>query len=74
VITISGLRKRFGHFQALDGVEFTVPKGEIFGFVGPNGAGKTTTIRILATLTEPTPAARLWAAFPSAMIPRRCGR
>jgi ABC-2 type transport system ATP-binding protein len=52
VITISGLRKRFGRFQALDGVEFTVPKGEIFGFVGPNGAGKTTTIRILATLTR----------------------
>ena len=51
MITIEGLSKRFGRFQALDGVEFTVPKGEIFGFVGPNGAGKTTTIRILATLT-----------------------
>jgi ABC-2 type transport system ATP-binding protein len=51
MIAIEGLRKRFGRFQALDGVEFTVPKGEIFGFVGPNGAGKTTTIRILATLT-----------------------
>jgi ABC-2 type transport system ATP-binding protein len=52
VVTVTGLRKRFGRFQALDGVEFTVPKGEIFGFVGPNGAGKTTTIRILATLTR----------------------
>jgi ABC-2 type transport system ATP-binding protein len=51
MITVEGLRKRFGRFTALDGVDFSVPKGEIFGFVGPNGAGKTTTIRILATLT-----------------------
>jgi ABC-2 type transport system ATP-binding protein len=51
MVTVEGLRKRFGRFTALDGVDFTVPKGEIFGFIGPNGAGKTTTIRILATLT-----------------------
>jgi len=50
MIAIDGLRKRFGRQLALDGVTFTVPRGEIFGFVGPNGAGKTTTIRILATL------------------------
>jgi ABC-2 type transport system ATP-binding protein len=50
MITVDALRKRFGKQQALDDVTFSVPKGEIFGFVGPNGAGKTTTIRILATL------------------------
>jgi ABC-2 type transport system ATP-binding protein len=50
VIEVHELRKSFGRQVALDGVDFTVPKGEIFGFVGPNGAGKTTTIRILATL------------------------
>jgi ABC-2 type transport system ATP-binding protein len=50
MITVDALRKRFGRHQALDDVTFSVPKGEIFGFVGPNGAGKTTTIRILATL------------------------
>lgn len=50
MIAAQDLRKRYGGHQALQGLEFTVPKGEIFGFVGPNGAGKTTTIRILATL------------------------
>jgi len=53
VITVEGLRKRFGHQVALQHVDFAVPQGEIFGFLGPNGAGKTTTIRILATLTAP---------------------
>jgi ABC-2 type transport system ATP-binding protein len=50
MISVEALRKRFGRQQALEDVTFSVPKGEIFGFVGPNGAGKTTTIRILATL------------------------
>jgi ABC-2 type transport system ATP-binding protein len=50
MIAVEKLEKRFGRHKALDGVDFTVPQGEIFGFVGPNGAGKTTTIRILATL------------------------
>ncbi|HEX6547691.1 MAG TPA: ABC transporter ATP-binding protein [Candidatus Dormibacteraeota bacterium] len=50
MISVEALRKRFGRQQALEDVSFSVPKGEIFGFVGPNGAGKTTTIRILATL------------------------
>ncbi|MFQ5837902.1 MAG: ATP-binding cassette domain-containing protein [Thermoplasmata archaeon] len=40
--------------RALDGISFTVKRGDLFGFLGPNGAGKTTTIRILATLLEPT--------------------
>ncbi|MCI0778714.1 MAG: ABC transporter ATP-binding protein [Chloroflexi bacterium] len=41
------MRKAFGDVQALDGVDFAVERGEVFGFLGPNGAGKTTTIRIL---------------------------
>ncbi|MDG4764389.1 ATP-binding cassette domain-containing protein [Solwaraspora sp. WMMD406] len=45
------LRKRFGDFRALDGVDLVAPAGTIGSILGPNGAGKTTTIRILATLT-----------------------
>ena len=40
--------------RAVDGIDFTVRQGEIFGFLGPNGAGKTTTIRMLTGLTRPT--------------------
>jgi len=48
------LTRLFGRFVAVDGVSFTVPTGEIFGFLGPNGAGKTTTIRMLTGLLPPT--------------------
>ncbi len=50
VIAVSGLRKRFGRTQALDGLDLQISVGEIHGFLGPNGAGKTTTIRILLGL------------------------
>ena len=40
--------------RAVDGIEFAVRAGEVFGFLGPNGAGKTTTIRMLTGLTRPT--------------------
>ncbi len=46
-ISVRGLTKRFGDFTAVDGIDFDVAKGEIFGFLGPNGAGKTTAIRML---------------------------
>ncbi|MEU6851051.1 ATP-binding cassette domain-containing protein [Actinacidiphila alni] len=52
-IEARGLVKVYGGRRALDGVDLTVPRGQVFGFLGPNGAGKTTTIRILATLTRP---------------------
>ena len=48
------LTKRFGKFTAVDGVSFSLRRGEIFGFLGPNGAGKTTTIRMLLGLLKPT--------------------
>ena len=52
-IEVSGLRKRFGTTQALDGMTFTVPPGRVTGFVGPNGAGKSTTIRVILGLDAP---------------------
>ncbi|GAC81459.1 ABC-2 type transport system ATP-binding protein [Gordonia malaquae] len=50
VIDARGLRKRFGSFTALDGLDLTVRAGEVAGFLGPNGAGKSTTIRVLLGL------------------------
>jgi ABC-2 type transport system ATP-binding protein len=49
-IAVDGLRKRFGHVLALDGLTFTVTPGQVTGFVGPNGAGKTTTMRAILGL------------------------
>ncbi len=48
MIATRDLTKRFGQLTAVDGVSFSVEKGEIVGFIGPNGAGKTTTMRVLA--------------------------
>ncbi|MEU2631252.1 ATP-binding cassette domain-containing protein [Kitasatospora sp. NPDC007106] len=53
-ISVVGLSKRFGAVTALDGVDFDVPAGSIFGLLGPNGAGKTTAIRILTTILRPS--------------------
>jgi ABC-2 type transport system ATP-binding protein len=53
IIRVEGLSKRFGEVQAVDGLDFSVREGEIFGFLGPNGAGKTTTIRMLVGLLKP---------------------
>jgi len=53
VITVDGLRKRFGSTVALDGMTFTVSPGEVTGFVGPNGAGKSTTMRVILGLDAP---------------------
>jgi ABC-2 type transport system ATP-binding protein len=54
VITLTGLTKRYGRFTAVDGIDLTVLKGELFGFLGPNGAGKTTTFRMIAGIILPT--------------------
>ena len=49
-ILVQDLRKRFGTVVALDGIDFAVPTGTVFGLLGPNGAGKTTAVRILTTI------------------------
>lgn len=54
VIEIQNFSKRFGSVKAVDGVNVTVRRGEIYGFLGLNGAGKTTTIRALLGMIKPT--------------------
>ncbi len=63
--------KRFGSVVALDGMDFRVEPGEIFGFLGANGAGKTTTIRIVLDLLRPDSGSTSWRGVPTAELPRR---
>ena len=53
VIRIEGLRKGYGEVVAVDGVNLTVNRGEVFGILGPNGAGKTTTLEMIEGLRKP---------------------
>ena len=53
VIRVAGLVKRYGDLVAVDGIDFEVARGEVFGLLGPNGAGKTTTVEILEGLRTP---------------------
>mgnify|MGYP000343603890 FL=1 len=54
LIIARGLRKSFGDFTAVDGIDFSVKKGESFGLLGPNGAGKSTTMRIIGATSQRT--------------------
>ena len=63
IIEVEGLTKRFGTFAAVDGISFSVRRGEIFGFLGANGAGKTTAMRMLCGLSYPTEGSGTVAGF-----------
>ena len=63
IIKITNLTKKFDKLTAVEKVNFTVKKGEVFGFLGPNGAGKTTTIKMLTTLLNPTEGTALIAGY-----------
>jgi ABC-2 type transport system ATP-binding protein len=54
IIELTDLTKKYGSFTAVDQLNLTIRKGEIFGLLGPNGAGKSTTILMMLGLTEPT--------------------
>lgn len=73
IIETRDLKKHFGSFDALRGVNIRVPAGSIYGFVGPNGAGKTTTMRILTTLTRPS-GGEAYVAGHSVLTDRRAVR
>ena len=62
-IEVEDLVKSYGEVDAVRGVSFTVPPGEVFGFLGPNGAGKSTTINMLCTLAAPTAGAARVSGF-----------
>ena len=53
VIEVDSIVRDFGRVRAVDGISFTVSRGEVVGLLGPNGAGKTTTLRVLAGLLTP---------------------
>ena len=53
MLTLTGVRKRFGETQAVDGLSLTINRGEVLGLLGPNGAGKTTAIRMAVGLLMP---------------------
>jgi ABC-2 type transport system ATP-binding protein len=53
-VTVAGVQKHYGDFEAVRGISFDVAPGETFGFLGPNGAGKSTTISMLCTVIKPT--------------------
>jgi ABC-2 type transport system ATP-binding protein len=54
LLAVEGLAKRFGPIKAVDGIDFTVGRGEVLGFLGPNGAGKSTTMRMITGYLPPT--------------------
>ena len=54
MLEVKNLVKRFGSFEAVKGISFTVAKGEVLGFLGPNGAGKSTTMRMITGFLPPT--------------------
>lgn len=71
IIEVKDLVKRFGNFVANDHLNFSVVKGEIFGFLGANGAGKTTAIRILSGLSRPTSGKVIVAGIDASRYPEQ---
>jgi ABC-2 type transport system ATP-binding protein len=67
-IEVTGLRKRFGPAQALDGMSFNVLPGQVTGFVGPNGAGKSTTMRVILGLDAADEGSALIGGTPYASL------
>ena len=63
-ITVEGLTRRFGDFTAVDHLDFTVPQGQMTGFVGGNGAGKTTTMRMVMGVLTISEGRVLWGDRP----------
>ena len=63
ILELNGLTRRYGDLTAVNGVNLSIQRGEIFGLLGPNGAGKTTVIKMLTTLLPPSAGTALVAGF-----------
>ncbi|WP_026674081.1 ABC transporter ATP-binding protein [Alkalihalobacterium bogoriense] len=63
-LQVNQITKRFGNHNAVNGISFSVEKGETFGLLGANGAGKTTTFRMILGLLEPTEGTVMWNGQP----------
>jgi ABC-2 type transport system ATP-binding protein len=74
VIETERLTRRFKEVTAVDGLELSVRRGEIFGLVGPDGAGKTTTIRMLCAIMDPTEGSAQVAGFDTVRDPEQIKR
>ena len=74
IVRAEGLRKEFGAVTAVDSVDLSVRRGEIFGLLGPDGAGKTTTIRMLCAILEPTAGDATVAGFSVRRSPEQVKR
>jgi lipooligosaccharide transport system ATP-binding protein len=74
VISATALRKHYGDFIAVDGIDFEVLKGECFGLLGPNGAGKSSTIRMITCLSPLSGGRLIVAGFDVMREPRRVKR
>jgi ABC-2 type transport system ATP-binding protein len=71
IIEVNNLVKRYGDTAAVDGVSFTVERGEVFGILGPNGAGKTTTVEIIEGLRQPDGGSVRACGYDALKEPRR---
>ena len=74
VIVVENLVKKYKDVTAVNGVSFTVKRGEVFALLGPNGAGKTTTIHVIATLLKPTSGRVLVGGFDVSREPGKVRR
>ena len=70
-VRLAGLTRDFGDIRAVDGLEFDVASGELFGIVGPDGAGKTTSLRMLAGVLRPTSGDAVLAGVSVSRFPER---
>lgn len=70
-LTVTGVSKSFGSFQAIKDLSMEVREGVLFGFLGANGAGKTTTMRMILDLFRPDSGQITWNGIDVREVPRR---